>query len=126
MTGQNINKKQINQNNSTWHVLKQIRKQEIISFFFAAGQKPWKFEQAKKIELILVNTPINNNYYNKIPKKFISNYYAIIKQFSNRIKFYDYHSIDFLKDCWGDGDHLNSIGARKLTLLINERINKQN
>ena len=54
MTGQNIYiKKQINQNNSTWHVLKQIRKQEIIFFFFAAGQKPWKFEQAKKTELII-------------------------------------------------------------------------
>jgi hypothetical protein len=80
---------------------------------------------AKNIELIVVNTPINNNYYKNIPENFVTNYYSTIQLFGDKINFYDFHSVDFPKDCYGDGDHLNSIGAKRLSLLINERINDE-
>ena len=81
---------------------------------------------AKNIELIVVNTPINNNYYKNIPENFVTNYYSTIQLFGDKIYFYDFHSVFFPKDCYGDGDHLNSIGAKRLSLLISERINEEN
>ena len=48
MTGQYIRKKKtINKKNSTWDVLKLIRKQDITFFSFATREKPRKFERVK-------------------------------------------------------------------------------
>jgi RNase H-fold protein (predicted Holliday junction resolvase) len=80
----------------------------------------------KNIELIIINTPIHYKYYKKIPEKFLTNYYSTIQQFNSEIDFYDFHSVEFTQDSYGDGDHLNSIGAKKLSLLINERIEAGN
>jgi hypothetical protein len=55
----------------------------------------------------------------------VSNYYSTIKQVGDKIRFFDYHSVDYPKDYYGDGDHLNSIGAEKFSLLISERIDEK-
>lgn len=78
--------------------------------------------KTKKIKLILVNTPINKNYLRMIPKEIVQDYHFTMGQFDKEVVFLDYHSIDFTDDCYGDGDHLNSIGAQKFTLIMNEII----
>ena len=77
----------------------------------------------KNIKLILINTPISNEYYKKIPSKFISNYYSTISGLSKRIEFWDFHSLKLENNCYGDGDHLNYVGANKFTLKIDSLIN---
>jgi RNase H-fold protein (predicted Holliday junction resolvase) len=79
----------------------------------------------KNVELIIINTPIHYNYYKKIPINFVSNYYSTIQQFGDKISFWDFFSVDFPKDYYGDGDHLNSFGAGKFSLIISERINEK-
>jgi len=80
----------------------------------------------KNIELIIINTPIHKEYYNKIPKKFIINYYLSINQFKNKVKFYDLHSIELKDNYYGDGDHVNLKGAKVISTIINELINYKN
>lgn len=81
---------------------------------------------AKNIELIIVNTPIPDAYYQKIPEKFTSYYYSIMQQFKNKIQFYDFHAIELPQTDYEDGDHLNSQGAKIFSPLINERISTEN
>ena len=80
----------------------------------------------KNIELIIINTPIHYNYYKKIPINFLLHYYSTIQQFGDKIIFWDFFSVDFPIDYYGDGDHLNSTGAEKFSLIISERINEKN
>jgi hypothetical protein len=80
----------------------------------------------KNIELIIINTPIYYKFYNRIPEKFVVNYYSMMQQFKNKIHFYDFHSVEFPQDCYGDADHLNARGAIKLSLLISERMDIEN
>ena len=77
-------------------------------------------------ELIIINTPIPNNYYKKIPTKFVTNYYTNIQQFSNKIQFYDLHSVELNQDYYSVGDHLNYVGAKAISALVNEKINAKN
>lgn len=70
------------------------------------------------VRLILINTPISDNYYKRIPKKFISNYYNTLSSLNEKIDFWDFHSLHFENACFGDGDHLNAIGAKTLTIKI--------
>ncbi|MGD0709912.1 MAG: hypothetical protein ABR968_01895 [Bacteroidales bacterium] len=70
------------------------------------------------IKLILINTPLHESYFNKIPAKFISDYYATLSDFKGQIKFWDFHSLHLGNECFGDEHHLNYYGAKKLTLKI--------
>ena len=79
----------------------------------------------KNVELIFINTPLHYSYYKKIPINFVTNYYSTILEFGDKIRLWDFHSVDFPKDYYGDGDHLNSYGAEKLSLIISERINEK-
>lgn len=81
--------------------------------------------QDKGIQLIFINTPIHNNYYKKIPDKFIANYYLTISNLgSNNNRFIDLHSLKLDEKFYIDGDHTNSFGARKTSLVVNKMINK--
>ncbi|TRX57671.1 hypothetical protein FNH22_14765 [Fulvivirga sp. M361] len=79
--------------------------------------------QKRNIKLFILNTPVHDRYYRKIPQKFISNYYSTIQQFEEQIDFIDLHSMKFEKECYGDGDHLNAIGAKEFSNVLNEKIN---
>lgn len=81
--------------------------------------------KVKNISLIFINTPVHDKYFKNIPEKFLDNYYSTIQQFSNGINIYDLHSVKFAQDCYGDGDHLNSKGAKKLSFIISERIDAE-
>lgn len=78
----------------------------------------------KNLELILINTPVHHNYYKKIPKKFVSFYYSVVNQLKNEVQYYDFHSISIPNKCFGDGDHLNSIGAEMFSIIISKRISE--
>jgi hypothetical protein len=70
------------------------------------------------IKLLLINTPISIEYYNKIPHKFIEDYYKTVDNFKNKAHLIDLHSLPLDNRCFGDGDHLNAIGAKILTPKI--------
>lgn len=79
----------------------------------------------KNIKLIIVNTPISDEYYDKIPAKFIKNYYSNISSLKNKIVFWDLHSFHLENTSFGDGDHLNTYGASKFTLKIDSLLNNR-
>ena len=92
--------------------------QELSDYQYIYLNKIVELCKKNNIRLIIINTPISNNYYKKIPKKFISNYYNTISNFKNDIDFWDFHSLPLENACFGDGDHLNAIGAKVLTIKI--------
>jgi len=79
----------------------------------------------KNIRLYLINTPVSNEYFSKIPEKFITYYYNIVKKIkSNKnIKILDYHDYQLPKNCFRDADHLNSNGAKIISEKIISEIN---
>lgn len=79
----------------------------------------------KNIQLYLINTPVSNEYFSKIPEKFINHYYNIAKKLkSNRnVKILDYHNYQIPKNCFRDADHLNSNGAKIFSEKIISEIN---
>ncbi len=77
-----------------------------------------------KVKLVIINTPISNNYYKKIPKKFVSNFYSTMSNYKNSIEFWDFYSLPLENKCFGDGDHLNDYGAKILTLKIDSILKK--
>lgn len=65
--------------------------------------------------LIILNTPLHTIYKNKIPKKFIENYFSIIKMNNliiNEFEYQIFNDDDFLPD----GDHVSRKGAVKISL----------
>lgn len=69
----------------------------------------------KKLKLFLINTPITNCYLKKIPEKFIKNYYNTIKKIGDKAFLIDFHNLKLKKYCFGDGDHINTYGAKILS-----------
>ena len=94
------------------------KEQEFSKYQYIYLNKIGKLCVKNNIKLIIINTPVSDNYYKKIPKRFISNYYNTIANFNNTIDFWDFHSLHLENECFGDGDHLNAIGAKVLTLKI--------
>jgi hypothetical protein len=78
----------------------------------------------KHIDLVLINTPVNNAYFNKIPAKFITNYYSILQKL-NFVQFYDFNSFKMDNNGFGDGDHLNLIGAKEFSVIIENKIRQE-
>ncbi len=79
--------------------------------------------QQQKVRLVIINTPLNKAYYAKIPEKFIKDYYAYISSIHQRIAFLDFHSLEFDNKCYGDGDHLNALGARVFSIKVDSALN---
>lgn len=78
----------------------------------------------KKVNLIILSTPVHKNYFEKIPKRFIEDYYSLIQDIctNTSVKFFDYHDYQLPVNCFGDGDHLNKSGASIFTVEIMNRI----
>ena len=75
------------------------------------------------MRLVIINTPLSKAYYSKIPEKFITDYYVYISSIHQRIAFLDFHSLDFENKCYGDGDHLNSLGAGVFSVKVDSALN---
>lgn len=97
------------------------KEQEIAMSQIKYLQKIMEFCNDKNLKLIIINTPINSQYFKKIPTKFIDNYYVRIYNLNNT-EFFDFHSLSFPRDNYGDGDHLNSKGAKIFTSILKEKI----
>jgi len=79
----------------------------------------------KNIRLYLINTPVSDEYFTKIPEKFITHYYNIVKELKSykNVKILNYHNYQLPKNCYGDADHLNSNGAKIFSEIIISEIN---
>ncbi|SFD07753.1 hypothetical protein [Algibacter pectinivorans] len=67
-----------------------------------------------KFDLVIINTPLDPYYKEKIPKKFINKYDEIINKFN--LKLIDFYNLRFDESCFiPDGDHLSVNGAIKMT-----------
>jgi hypothetical protein len=70
-----------------------------------------------KVELILMNTPIQSYYQSRIPQKFIKKYSDIIKK--NGLKNIAFQGLQMNDSCFiGDGDHLSQNGAQIITKFL--------
>lgn len=72
------------------------------------------------VELILIRTPLHQDYFKKIPKFIIDKYQEITK--NRKIIFLDDEINN--RDIMPDGDHLSDVGAIKFSKYINEEIKK--
>lgn len=77
----------------------------------------------KHVKLILLNTPITEEYYNRIPDKFVKHYYAIANELKQNATLIDMHSFKLENKMFGDADHVNEYGATVFTEKIDSLIN---
>ncbi len=81
------------------------------------------------IHIVFITTPTDRSYYenlNKIQiKKTIKTITDLVKNNSNCNYLSLLKSEKFTKEDFYDADHLNEIGAKKLSLFLNQKINSQ-
>ncbi len=81
------------------------------------------FCQSKKIKLILFHPPLHPTYKKKIPHKFINKFNHEMK--INKFEVIDCNDIVLSDSCYlPDGCHVSKYGAKLLTLLFKQKINK--
>ncbi|KAA6333093.1 hypothetical protein EZS27_018463 [termite gut metagenome] len=79
--------------------------------------------KSKSIKLIFINTPMYHaeRFYN------MDNFYKIIEKKYNDVTFWDYGDYILPDSCYGDVGHLNHIGAKKFSAMLQEKVrNKYN
>lgn len=68
------------------------------------------------IEVFLVSSPVQRNYYNAIPEKILKEYDSLKKIYSDRVLIYDKtNDFSYPDSLFRNSDHLNSFGAIKFT-----------
>jgi len=80
-----------------------------------------EFSKKNQINLIFINTPVHNKYYERIPKELKEQYTEIqtkIKKEPN-IYFLDYSNLNLEDSFYLDFDHTNNKGAK----LVSEKLN---
>jgi hypothetical protein len=78
------------------------------------------------IRLILVNTPVHESYYSQIPPHYLNSYNKIVSSISTKhpeVIFLNLINKKYDQHLYGDGDHLNKLGADIFSKTINNRIN---
>ena len=82
------------------------------------------FCKDNNIKLILLNTPVHEDYYTQIPEKFMKEYYSLMKDLedSDKVILFDYYNYKLPDEYFGDGNHLNRQGATVFTPIIMNRI----
>ena len=68
---------------------------------------------SNKIKLVLVNTPLHKSYRDSIPTQFQKRLNDFVSTLPKEVTYFDFSSIEYPDDEFGDIDHLNSIGASK-------------
>jgi len=72
--------------------------------------------QKEGINVVLINLPVHNTYLTKIPDSIIKKYNELLADFESRnVRVLDYSEFTFPDEYYGDGDHLNSLGAKEIT-----------
>lgn len=85
-----------------------------------------EYLDSNNIQLTLINTPLYSDYQNRIPEKFISHHEKCLKKLKNEhsnLVFYNFDRLIVNKNQFGDGHHLNAIGAKVLSLHLNKLLN---
>ncbi|MBK8550715.1 MAG: hypothetical protein IPL53_06500 [Ignavibacteria bacterium] len=82
------------------------------------------FCKERNIKVYLLNTPVHQDYYKQIPQEFISRYYSYIKDLEENynVTLLDYPDCKFPDEYFGDGNHLNRLGASVFTPMVMSRI----
>lgn len=93
-----------------------------------------QYEYLKKInqlcklhdsQLILVNLPTYSRYKDNIPESTILTYKKWIEELNSMgAGIFDYSEIDLPNDHFGDGDHLNSLGANFIAPILFKDLDK--
>jgi hypothetical protein len=79
--------------------------------------------KSKSIQLIFINTPMYHaeRFYN------MDNFYKLIEEKYNDVTFWDYGNYELPDSCYADVGHLNYIGAKKFSAMLQEKVrNKSN
>jgi hypothetical protein len=77
--------------------------------------------KSKSIKLIFINTPMYHaeRFYN------MDNFYKIIEEKYNDVTFWDYGNYVLPDSCYGDVDHLNHIGAKIFSAMLQGEVRKK-
>ncbi len=78
--------------------------------------------EQQQVQLTLINSPLHPSYTQKIPAKFKEHYYTVLKELGETTQLIDWHELRFPEEAYGDGDHLNAIGAKQFTPVAAERL----
>ncbi len=71
------------------------------------------------IDLVLIATPVHNDYYNRIPQKIKSRYSLLQNQYrQNGVLVLDYSNMEIEDQKFKNFDHLNALGAEEFSLRL--------
>ena len=92
-------------------------------------QKIIKMCQKKNIKILFITTPTHDSYYNNLKQiqlsKTIKTINELVQKNQNCCYLNLLKSNKFITSDFYDADHLNDIGAKKLSLLLDKKINFQ-
>ena len=92
-------------------------------------QKIIKMCQKKKIEILFITTPTHLSYYKNLNQIQLSKTIKTINELVQKNQNCSYLNLlksdKFMASDFYDADHLNDIGAKKLSLLLDKKINSQ-
>lgn len=81
----------------------------------------------KKIKILLITLPTRKEYYQNIKYNIQKERDSLSRIFMKKYDFITYHNLEkdtsFISIDFWDQDHLNSIGAKKMSIILNEKIN---
>ena len=121
--GNNLNSKSISANIEGHYFTEDGRLQGFSDLQVEYLQKISDLCKDNEIQLILINTPKHSLYNEKIPNEFVDKYYDIIHNIkSENVSFIDLHAYKLPDDNYGDGDHLNAFGAKKISEILDKQI----
>lgn len=92
-------------------------------------QKIIQLCKKKKVRILFITTPTHVSYFKNLNKKQISLTVTSINELVQKNANCDYINLlnadKFITSDFHDADHLNEIGAKKLSLLLDKKINSQ-
>ena len=75
--------------------------------------------KVKGVELFALNTPLNNYYFNKIPKEYKEKLNEIL--FKTNLKYINLSNLKLSEECFiPDGDHVSNIGAEATSIELRD------
>ena len=92
-------------------------------------QKIIQLCQKKKVKILFITTPTHTSYYKNVNKmqllKTTNTIYELVQKNPNCEYLNLLDSEKFIATDFHDADHLNEIGAKKLSLFLDKKINSQ-